>query len=76
MWDVTVPVIGRCRECGDELGTDIVLRATQDWVDQYQSDERLHRLIDRAVVHLVVARHERHCLGRLPQRSELVAASA
>jgi hypothetical protein len=76
MWDVTVPVIGRCRECGDELGTEVVLRATQDWVDQYQSDEQLHRLIDRAVVRLVVARHERRCLGHMPTRQELAVATA
>jgi hypothetical protein len=76
MWDVSVPVTGRCQECGDELETEIVLRATQDWLDQYQSDERLHRLIDRAVVRLVVARHERHCLGRMPQRLALATASA
>jgi hypothetical protein len=76
MWDMTVPVIGRCRECGDELGAEVVVRATQEWVDQYQSDDRMRRVIDQAVVRLVVARHERHCLGRVPQRLALAAASA
>jgi hypothetical protein len=74
MWDVTVPVIGRCRDCGDELGTEINVRATQDWVDQYQSDERMRRAIDHAVVRLVVARHARHCIGRAPRRLALSPA--
>lgn len=76
MWDVTVPVIGRCHECGDELGSEIVVRATQEWVDQYQSDDHVRRVIDQAVVRLVVARHERRCLGRVPQRLALAAATA
>jgi hypothetical protein len=76
MWDVTVPVIGRCRECGEELGTELNVRATQDWVDQYQTDERMRRVIDHAVVRLVVARHERRCLGRPQRRLALAAASA
>ena len=74
MWDVTVPVTGRCRECGGDLGTEIIMRATQEWVDQYQSDERMRRVIDRAVVRLVVARHDRCCLGRAPQRLALAPA--
>jgi hypothetical protein len=76
MWDMTVPVIGHCRECGDELGTEIVIRATQDWIDQYQTDGRMRRAIDHAVVRLVVTRHQRHCLGRAPSRRALAAASA
>lgn len=64
MWDVTVPVTGRCRECGEELGTVIKVRATQDWADQYRTDEWMRRRINRAVVRLVVARHGRMCLGR------------
>lgn len=63
MWDVTVPVTGRCRECGEELGTLIKVRATQAWADQYRADEWMRRRINRAVVRLVVARHERVCLG-------------
>ena len=75
MWDVTVPVVGRCRDCGEELGSEITVRATQEWVDHYQGDERMRRTIDRAVVRLVVARHMRQCLGRVPRRLALAAAS-
>lgn len=71
MWDVMVPVVGHCRECGDDLGTEVTLRATQDWVDQYQYDERMRRTIDHAVVRLVVARHSRRCVGRPRQRLAL-----
>jgi hypothetical protein len=76
MWDVMVPVVGHCRECGEELATRINVRATQDWVDRYSGDERLRRSIDHAVVRLVVARHTRRCLGRSRQRLALSAASA
>jgi hypothetical protein len=76
MWDLMVPVIGRCRECGEELSTQINVRATHDWITRYQSDERLRRGVDQAVVRLAVARHARRCLGRTHQRLALAAASA
>ncbi|HEX9413388.1 MAG TPA: hypothetical protein VF916_07770 [Ktedonobacterales bacterium] len=76
MWDVTVPVVGRCRACGEELGTEINVRATLEWVRHYQRDERLRRSIDQAVVHLVVARHTRGCLGQLQRPLALAAAGA
>jgi hypothetical protein len=70
-----VPVVGHCRECGDDLGTEVTLRATQDWVDQYQYDDRMRRTIDHAVVRLVVARHGRRCVGR-PRQPLALAPSA
>lgn len=61
MWDVVAPVIGRCRACGANLSVEMRLRATEDWVDRYQYDERLRRSVDRAVAQVVVVRHERLC---------------
>ncbi len=76
MWDVKVSIIGRCRDCGDDLATDINVRATYGWVDQYHGDDRMRRSINHAVVRLVVARHKRHCLGRPAQRLALAAVNA
>ena len=64
MWDVQTPVIGQCHACGDELNTPIRVRATAEWVERYHADERLRRSIDRAVVRLVVERHDSHCVGQ------------
>ena len=75
MWDVKVPVTGRCRECGEELGTVIKVRATQAWADRYRADEWLRRRIDRAVVRLVVERHARACLGQRALTGELAAGA-
>jgi hypothetical protein len=75
MWDITVPVIGRCRECGEELGTEITVRATAEWVERYQCEEHLRRGVDQAIVRLVVARHSRRCLGRA-RRPLALAATA
>jgi len=61
MWDVIAPVIGRCRACGANLSVEMRVRATEDWVDRYQYDERLRRCVDRAVARVVVVRHERQC---------------
>ncbi len=61
MWDVTAPVIGRCRACGANLSVEMRVRATEDWVDRYQYDERLRRSVDRAIARIVVLRHERQC---------------
>jgi hypothetical protein len=74
-WEVTVPVVGRCRQCGADLETEIHVRATQEWIDGYEMDERLQRVIDQAVVRLVVARHARTCLGHAPRPLALNAAS-
>ena len=64
MWDITVPVTGRCHACGEDVGTVIKVRATQEWADEYRTNEWMRRRINRAVVQLVVARHDRACLGR------------
>ncbi|HEY7982645.1 MAG TPA: hypothetical protein VID73_00670 [Ktedonobacterales bacterium] len=74
MWDITVPVIGRCRDCGDELGTEIIIRATAEWVERYQRDESLRHRANQAVVRLVVARHGRRCPG--PARRPLALAAS
>ncbi len=65
MWDVLVPVIGRCPACGDELETEITVRATAEWVERYQREDALRRSVDQAIVRLVVARHDRRCLGHV-----------
>jgi hypothetical protein len=75
MWDITVPVIGRCRECGDEMGTEIIIRASAEWVERYQREEPLRHRVNQAVVRLVVARHGRRCLGRA-RRPLALAATA
>jgi ribosomal protein L34E len=75
-WNAPVRVIGRCRECGDDIGTVINVRATPEWVRLYQRDKRLERSIGNAVVRLVMARHARRCLGRTQQRLALASASA
>jgi hypothetical protein len=75
MWDVTVPVIGRCRECGEELGTEITVRATAQWVERYQREAHLRGGVDQAIVRLVLARHSRRCLGAA-RRPRALAATA
>jgi hypothetical protein len=75
-WNAPVRVIGRCRECGEDIGTVISVRATPEWVRLYQRDKRLERSIGNAVVRLVMARHERRCLGRAHQRLALASVSA
>lgn len=75
-WNAPVRVIGRCRECGEDIGTVINVRATPEWVRLYQRDKRLERSIGSAVVRLVMARHARRCLGRAQQRLALASASA
>ncbi|MEO7001490.1 MAG: hypothetical protein ABI068_06790 [Ktedonobacterales bacterium] len=63
LWDVSTPVSGHCQQCGDDLGTPLRVRATAEWVQSYQHDERLRRSVERAVVRLVVARHATSCAG-------------
>jgi hypothetical protein len=73
MWDVTVPVLGRCPACGDDLETEITVRASADWVERYEREEYLRRSVDQAIVRLVVARHDPGCPGA-PRR--MLPASA
>lgn len=67
MWDVQVPIVGQCRQCGAELGTQLRIRATNDWTGRYAQDVGLRRRIDRSLVRLVVERHARHCPGQQAQ---------
>jgi len=73
MRDIIAPVIGRCRACGANLSVEMRVRATEDWADRYQQDERLRRSVDRAVAQTVVLRHERQCPA-LRQRATRASA--
>lgn len=68
MWSKMVPVVGRCRACGEEIGTELRLRATPEWHDRYEREDGLRRRVDGAIVRLIVARHERRCAGRARRR--------
>ncbi len=74
MESMTVPIIGQCRACGAELGTELHVRSTAEWVARYNADLRLRNRMDRAMVRLIVSRHERHCPGRRPAPSGRVTA--
>ena len=64
MWNVTVPVVGRCRACGEDLEIALRVRATPEWIERYEADDRQWRQINRALVRYAVARHERRCPAR------------
>jgi len=68
MWNVTVPVVGRCRACGEDLEIALRLRATPEWIERYESDDRQWRQINRALVRYAVARHGRRCPARSRSR--------
>ena len=74
MWNVTVPVVGRCRACGEDLEIALRVRATPEWIGRYESEEQQRRQINRALVRYAVARHERRCPAR--SRPRLGYASA
>ena len=40
MWNVTVPVVGRCRACGEDFEIALRPRATPEWIERYESDDR------------------------------------
>lgn len=67
MWDVELPVIGRCPECGEDLTGSVRIHSTASWITRYHSDDRLHSGINRAIERLVIERHARDCLARRQQ---------
>lgn len=75
MWDVVLPIVGRCPECGEDLGGNVRIWATPTWIAQYQSEDRLHRGMDRSVERLVVERHARACTGHRRQRAAFAATA-
>ncbi len=62
-WKRTYPVEGRCQECGEDIGTIIVITATTEWVRRVESVEQLRRSVNRAVADKVMERHARVCRG-------------
>ena len=64
MWDVVLPVLGNCPDCGEDVSRDVRLWATTSWMARYQSEDRLRRGIDRAIERMVVERHARGCAGQ------------
>lgn len=63
MWDITVPIVGRCRTCGEQLDTRVRVCATPAWATHYHADEALRRRVERAIVRRVVERHAHVCRG-------------
>ena len=63
-WKRTYPVEGRCQECGEDIGTLVIITATTDWVHRVESIEQLRRGVHRAVADKVMERHVRQCRGR------------
>ena len=68
MWDVELPVVGRCPECGDDLAGAVRIHSTANWIARYHADDRLYSGINRAVERLVIERHARTCAARRQQR--------
>jgi hypothetical protein len=64
MWNVTVPVVGRCRACGEDLEIALRVRATPEWIARYEYEDQHRRQINRALVRYAIARHERRCPAR------------
>lgn len=75
MWDVELPVVGRCPACGDDLTGAVRIHSTTSWITRYHTDDRLYSGINRAVERLVIERHARTCAAR-HQRRGLHAATA
>lgn len=75
MWDVTLPIVGRCPECGEDLGGAIRIWATPKWITRYHADDRLRRGIDRSVERRILDQHERACAGRVRQRAAYAATA-
>ena len=64
MQELILPVAGHCRDCGDDLSSDISIWATESWLLRYETDQQLQRGIDRTVVQLVLTQHRHACQGR------------
>ena len=62
MWEI-VPVIGQCRTCGEDLTTEVRIRATAEWLAAYRANEQWRRRMERAIVQRVIARHARACVA-------------
>jgi hypothetical protein len=75
MWTMSVPVVGQCRDCGEDIEVALRVRATSAWLGRYEGEDRLRRRVNRALVRAAVERHERRCTGRLrPRMSYPVSA--
>ncbi len=75
MWDVELPVLGRCPECGDDLTGTVRIHSTAGWIERYHSDDRLFRGINRSVERIIVERHARVCAARRSQRKVFAATA-
>ena len=75
MWDVELPVVGRCPECGADLTGAVRIHSTASWIARYHTDDRLYSGINRAVERLVIERHTRTCAAR-HQKHSLRAVTA
>lgn len=75
MWDVELPVVGRCPDCGEDLAGSVRIHSTAAWIFRYHRDDRLYNGINRAVERLVIERHARACTARR-RRRVLYAATA
>ncbi len=69
MWDVVLPVFGRCPDCGQDLSGDVRVHATADWIARYHADSRHSWGVNRAVERHIMERHTRRCAARQQQRA-------
>lgn len=76
MWDVELPVVGRCPDCGQDLSGHVRIHSTAAWISRYHSEDRLYSGINRAVERLVIERHARVCADRRRRQRTLYAATA
>lgn len=75
MWDVTLPITGRCPECGNDLSGAMRIWATPKWITRYHTEDRLRRGIDRSVERRILEQHERVCTGRIRERAAYAATA-
>ena len=69
MWDVELPVVGRCPDCGEDLAGSVRIHSTAGWISRYHCEDRLYNGINRAVERVIIERHARVCAARRRQRA-------
>ena len=75
MWDVELPVEGRCPDCGDDLSGTVRIHSTAGWIERYRDDRLFRGGINRHVEQIVIERHARACAARRRQRTVYAATA-